>query len=74
MISNNEIYIQYQITKKIRLFFILSSIRKNIESYDKKENKKKDTTSYRNEINIKKRRSKKPRIKILKEIINISER
>ena len=41
MTSNNKIYIQRQITKKIRLFFILSNIREDIEDHDKKEIKKK---------------------------------
>ena len=46
MIFDNEIRIQYETIKEIRLFFILSSIRKNTRSYDKKENEKKDITNY----------------------------
>ena len=74
MTFNNEIRIQHQITKRTRLLFILSNIRKNIKSHDKKENKKRDTTNYRNKIDIKERRLKKSRIRISKKIINISRR
>ena len=34
MILNDGIRIQFQITKKIKLFFLLSSIRKNIKDYN----------------------------------------
>ena len=46
MILDNEIRIQYEITREIRLFLILNSIRKNIKNYDKKENEKKDTIDH----------------------------
>ena len=46
MISDNGIYIQREITKEIRFLFILSNIRRNIRSHDKKENKKRDTTDH----------------------------
>ena len=46
MILDNEICIQYEIIKEIEIFFILNSIRKNTKSYDKKENKKRNTTGH----------------------------
>ena len=74
MIFNNKIRIQFKTIKRIRLFFILNSIRKNIESYYKKENKKKNVTSHRDKIDIKKERTRKSRIKISKETMNIFRR
>ena len=47
MILDNEIYVQRKITERTRLLFILNSIRRNIKSYDKKENEKRNTTSHR---------------------------
>ena len=73
MTFNNEIYIQREITKRIEFLFILNNIRENIESHDKKENKKKDTTSHQNKTDIKKEYIKKSRIRILERIINISK-
>ena len=46
MIFNNEICVQRKIIREIKLLFILSNIRRNIKSHDKKENKKKDTKDY----------------------------
>ena len=46
MTLNDEICIQLKITKETRFFFISDGVRKNIESYDKKENKKRDTKNY----------------------------
>ena len=46
MILNNGIYVQRKTTKRIRLLFILSNIRKNTRDHDKKENEKKDTISH----------------------------
>ena len=74
MTFNNEIYVQYEIIKRIEFLFILNNIRENIESYNKKENKKKNITSYRSKTDIKKEHTRKLRIKILKRIINISRR
>ena len=74
MTFNDGIYIQYKIIKRIKLLSILSDVRGDIESHDKKENKKKNTISHRNKINIKKERIKKPRTKLLKRTINISKR
>ena len=74
MVFNNEIRVQYEITRRTRFLSISSSIRRNIRSHDKKENEKRDTTDHRNQIDIKKRYSRKLRIKILKRIMNISGR
>ena len=41
MIVNNGVRIKYKIEKRNELHFILSSIRKNLEDYDKKENNRK---------------------------------
>ena len=46
MALNIRIRIQYKITERIRLFFLSDNIRKDIRNYDKKENKKKNTTNY----------------------------
>ena len=46
MTLDNGICIQRKTTRKTGLFFILSNIRKNVKSYNKKENKKKDITNY----------------------------
>ena len=46
MILDDEIYIQRKITKITRFLFTLSSIRRNVKSYNKKENRKKNTISY----------------------------
>ena len=74
MIFNNWIRIQYEIIKRTRFFFVLNSIRENIESYDKKENEKRNTISHRNEIDIKREHTRKFCIRILKETINILKR
>ena len=46
MIFNNEIRIQRKIIRRIEFLFILDSIRRNTRNYNKKENKKKNTTSH----------------------------
>ena len=46
MIFNNEIRIQRKISRRTELFFILNSIRENIESHRKKRNKKRNVTTY----------------------------
>ena len=74
MTFDNKIYIQHKIIKRIKLLFISSNIREDIESYNKKENKRKNTIDYRDKTNIKKRHSRKSRIKILKKIMNILKR
>ena len=74
MTLDNEIYIQLEIIKRIRLFFILNSIRKDVESHYKKEDEKRNIINYRDKTNIKKRCTRKPRIGISKETINISGR
>ena len=71
MTFNNEIRVQRKTARKTRFLFILNSIQRKIKSHDKKENKKKNVTSYRDRINIKKRYTRKPRTEILKETINI---
>ena len=38
MIVDNEIRTQYIIKRKLKFYFLLNSIRKNFENYDKKEN------------------------------------
>ena len=73
MILNNEIRIQYEITKKIGFFFILNNVRENIESYNKKRNEKRNTVSHWNKIDIKREHTKKSYIRISKETINIPE-
>ena len=72
MIFNTGIRIQRKTVKRTRLLSISNSIRENIRSYDKKENKKKSTINYWDTISNKRKRTREPRIKILKEIINIS--
>ena len=46
MTFNIEIRIQCKITERIKLLFLLNSIRENIRSHDKKENEKKSTINY----------------------------
>ena len=46
MTLNDEIYVQFKITKETEFFFILNGIRRNIESYDKKENKKRNIKNH----------------------------
>ena len=74
MTFNNRVYIQRKITKRTKLFFLLNNVWENIRGHDKKENKKKNTTDHRDKIDNKKRYTKKPRTRILKEVINIFER
>ena len=74
MILNNGIRIQYEITRRTEFLFILNNIRKNIESYDKEENEKRNIISHRNKIDTKKEHTKKSYIRISKEIMNISGR
>ena len=47
MTSDNGIRIQCKIIRRIELLFILSNIRRNIKSHDKKENEKKNTIDHR---------------------------
>ena len=74
MVLNTRIRIQYETIKRIELLSLLNSIRKNIRSHDKKENEKRNITNHQNTIDDKKKRTRKPRIRILKETINISRR
>ena len=74
MVLNNEIRVQCKITKRTKLLFLLDNIWKNTRSHDKKGNEKENTTNHRDETSDKKRRTRKPRIRILKEIMNISKR
>ena len=74
MTFNNKICIQHEILERIRLFFILNRIRKNVKSYYKKRNEKENITTYRDKINNKKRYAEKLHIRILKETINILKR
>ena len=74
MTFNDKIRIQYKITREIRLFFLLSRIWKNIRDHHEERNEKRNTTSHRNETDIKQKRTRKPRIRIPKETINISGR
>ena len=74
MTLDHEICIQFEITERTRLFFILINVRKNIESYNKEKDEKKNTTNYKNKIDIKKKRVRKSRTEISKETINISKR
>ena len=46
MTFDNKIRIQRKIIRETRLFLILDGIRRNTKSHDKKETKKKNTTSY----------------------------
>ena len=46
MTLNDGIYIQRETVKRTGFLFILNGIRENIESHDKKENKKRNVTSY----------------------------
>ena len=74
MILNNRIRVQYKIIKKTGFLFVLSNIRENIENYNKKENEKENITSHQNQINTKRKHTRKPRIRIPERTINISER
>ena len=74
MTFNDGIRIQRKIARETGLLFLLNSVQRNIRSHDKKKNKKRNTTDYRNIINDKRRRIRKSRIKILKKTINISKR
>ena len=74
MTLNIEIYIQYEITERIKLFLLLNNIRENIKDYDKKENEKKSIVNHWDTIDKKRERVRKPRIRISKRIMNILER
>ena len=71
MTFNNGIYIQFEITKRTRFLFVLSSIQRNTKSHDKKENEERNVRKQRDKISYEKRREKEPRIRILKRIMNI---
>ena len=45
MIFNNKVCIQRKTLERIRLFFILNRIRKNIRSHRKKKNEKENITT-----------------------------
>ena len=66
MTPDDGIRIQFEISKRTRLFLLLNCIRRNIRSHDKKEDKKRNTIDRRNKINIKKRRTRKSYIRISK--------
>ena len=53
MIFNNKIRIQRKIIERTELLSLLDRIRKNIRSYNKERNKKKDTINHRNKIDTK---------------------
>ena len=74
MIFNDEIRVQRKITRKTGFLFILDNIRRNTNSHDKKENKKRNIVSHRNETDIKRGHTRKPRIRISEETMNISKR
>ena len=74
MTLNNKVYVQREISREIRLLFISNYIRRNVKSYYKERNEKRNTTISRSKTNNKKRHARKPRTRILKKTINISER
>ena len=74
MTFDNEIRIQYKISERTRFLLLSDRIRENIRSHDKKENEKRNTTNHRNKTDNEKRYTRKPRIRISKEIINIPGR
>ena len=74
VVPNDEIRVQRKILGGTGLLSLPNCIRENIRNHDKKENEKRDTTSRRNKIDIKKRRTKKSRIRISKKIMNILRR
>ena len=74
MTFNDGVRIQRKTSERTRLFLLLDCIQENTRDYDKKENEKKNTTSRRDKIDIKKERTRKSRTRILKETMNISRR
>ena len=46
MTPNIKIRVQRKITKRIKLLFLLNSIRKDIRDYSKKENKTRNVTNH----------------------------
>ena len=74
MTFNTRIRIQYKTTRKIGLLSLSDSIREDTRSHDKKENEKRNTTNHRDTTDDKRRRTREPHIRILKETIDISRR
>ena len=74
MIFNLEVCVQRKIIERVGLLSLLNSIWKNTRDHDKKENEERNTVDYWDIINNKEECTKKPRIKISKEIMNIPGR
>ena len=74
MTFNNKVYIQYEISRRTRLFLISNYIRRNVKSHRKERDEKGDTTINRNKINNKRRHARESRTRIPKETMNISRR
>ena len=74
MVLNNEIRIQYEITKRIEILSLSDNIWKNTRSHDQKENEEGNVTNHWDQTSNKKRRTRKPYTEILKRTIDISGR